>query len=149
MKQFKTLYEASMWNYIYKKNKGIFYRGVGRGGQGTGLGVLGTGVYLTWSEGMASAFAKRQGAGGVVKKYKLKTNLKIVDAGGLTDGDKDWIETKEMMGFAPQQHAGNDKMFANMLSMMLEEKGYHGAVSDDVATGIVIFNKKNVKEVKK
>jgi len=149
MKTFKQhLKEASMWNYIYKKNKGIFYRGVGRGGQGTGLGVLGQGIYLTWTEGMASAFAKRQGAGGVVKKYKLKSNLKIVDAGGMTDGDKDWIDVKAVMGFAPQQHAGNDKMFAAMLSMMLEEKGYHGAVSDDVATGIVIFKKKNVKEIK-
>ena len=79
MKTFKQhLKEASMWKYIYKKNKGIFYRGVGRGGQGSGLGVLGMGVYLTWDRGMASAFAKRQGAGGEVKEYKLKNNLKIV-----------------------------------------------------------------------
>ena len=149
MKQFKTLYEETMWNYIYKKNKGIFYRGVGRGGSGTGQGNLGKGVYLTWDRGMASAFAKQQGSGGEVKEYKLKSNLKIVDAGGLTNGDKDWVATKADMGFSPQQHAGNDKMFASMLAMMLKERGYHGAVSDDVATGIVIFDKKNVKEIRK
>ena len=39
-------------------------------------------------------------------------------------------------------------MMANMLSSILKDKGYDGAVSDDVATGIVIFDKKNVKEVK-
>ena len=149
MKTFKQyLKEASMWDYIYKKNKGIFYRGVGRGGKGTGHGHLGSGIYLTWSEGMAAAFAKQQGAGGEVKKYKIKKGLKIVDAGGMTDGDKDWIDAKAQMGFAPKQHAGNDKMFAGMLTMMLKEKGYDGAVSDDVATGIVIFDKKNIKEVK-
>ena len=148
MKKFKALYESTMWKFIYKKNKGIFYRGVGRGGKGTGVGHLGSGIYLTWSEGMASAFAKRQGAGGEVKKYKLKSNVKIVDAGGMTDGDKDWVDVKAQMGFAPKQHAGNEKMFAGMLTMLLKEKGYDGAVSDDVATGIVIFDKKNIKEVK-
>jgi len=148
VKTLKQLYEASMWSYIYKKNKGIFYRGVGKGGLGTEVGHLGSGIYLTWSEGMAAAFAKRQGAGGVVKKYKLRSNIKIVDAGGMTDGDKDWIETKAEMGFSPKQHAGHDKMFTGMLTMLLKEKGYHGAVSDDVATGIVIFDKKNVKEIK-
>ena len=30
-----------MWDYIYKKNKGVFYRGVGKSGKGTGLGALG------------------------------------------------------------------------------------------------------------
>ena len=148
MKKFKALYESSMWNYIYKKNKGIFYRGVGRGGKGTSVGHLGAGIYLSWDRGMASAFAKRQGAGGEVKGYKIKRNVKIVDAGGMTDGDKDWIDAKAEMGFSPKQHAGHDKMFANMLSSILKDKGYDGAVSDDVATGIVIFDKKNVKEVK-
>jgi hypothetical protein len=148
MKKFKALYESTMWKFIYKKNKGIFYRGVGKGGQGTGVGHLGAGIYLTWSEGMASAFAKRQGASGKVKKYKLKSNVKIVDAGGMTDGDKDWVDAKAEMGFSPKQHAGNDKMFANMLSSILKSKGFDGAVSDDVATGIVIFDKKNIKEIK-
>jgi len=144
MKTFEQiLKEASMWNYIYKKNKGVFYRGVGRGGKGTGVGVLGKGVYLTWERGMAQAFAKRQGAEGEVKKYKLKRGLKIVDA----EQGEDFIETKELLGFAPHQ-TSHDPMFATMLTMRLRDLGYDGVVSDDVANGICIFNAKNLKEVR-
>ena len=144
MKTFKQiLKEASMWDWIYKKNNGVFYRGVGRGGKGTGVGALGKGVYLTWEEGMARAFAKRQGAGGEVKKYKLKRGLKIVDA----EADEDFAEVKAEMGFEKHQFS-DDPMFAGMLTMMLKEKKYDGAVSDDVAIGICIFDEKNLKEIK-
>jgi len=143
MKTFKQiLKEASMWDYIYKKNKGVFYRGVGRSGKGTGLGALGKGVYITWSEGMAQAYAKRQGSGGEVKKYKLKRGLKIADA----EADKDFEEVKAEMGFAKHQFS-DDPMFAGMLTMMLKDKKYDGAVSDDVAIGICIFDEKNLKEI--
>ena len=144
MKTFKQiLKEASMWDWIYKKNNGVFYRGVGRGGKGTGVGALGKGVYLTWEEGMARAFAKRQGAGGEVKKYNLKRGLKIVDA----EADEDFAEAKAEMGFEKHQFS-DDPMFAGMLTMLLKKKKYAGAVSDVVATGICIFDEKNVKEVK-
>ena len=144
MKTFKQiLKEASMWDWIYKKNNGVFYRGVGRGGKGTGVGALGKGVYLTWEEGMAQAYAKRQGAGGEVKKYKLKRGLKIVDV----EADKDFEKVKAEMGFAKHQFS-DDPMFAGMLTMLLKKKKYAGAVSDDVATGICIFDEKNVKEIK-
>ena len=140
MKTFKQiLKEASMWDWIYKKNNGVFYRGVGRGGKGTGVGALGKGVYLTWEEGMARAFAKRQGAGGEVKKYKLKRGLKIVDA----EADEDFAEVKAEMGFEKHQFS-DDPMFAGMLTMMLKDKKYDGAVSDDVAIGICIFDEKNL-----
>ena len=148
MKTFKQiLKEASMWDWIYKKNKGVFYRGVGRGGMGSGVGVLGKGVYNTWDRGMAQAFADRQGSGGEVKEYKLKRGLKIVDAGGIGKADKDFIETKELLGFAPHQ-TSHDPMFATMLTMRLRDLGYDGVVSDDVANGICIFNAKNLKEIK-
>ena len=148
MKTFKQhLKEASMWDWIYKKNKGVFYRGVGRSGKGTGLGALGRGVYITWEEGMAQAYAKRQGAGGVVKKYKLKRGLKIADAGGMGQPDQDFIDAKAEMGFAPQQFS-DDPMFAGALTMLLKKKKYAGAVSDDVAIGICIFDEKNLKEIK-
>ena len=144
MKTFKQiLKEASMWDWIFKKNNGVFYRGVGRSGKGTGLGALGKGVYITWSEGMAQAYAKRQGAGGEVKKYKLKRGLKIVDA----ETAKDFEEVKAEMGFAKHQFS-DDPMFAGMLTMMLKDKKYDGAVSDDVAIGICIFDEKNLKEIK-
>ena len=148
MKTFEQiLKEASMWDWIYKKNRGVFYRGVGRSGKGTGLGALGKGVYITWDRGMAQAFADRQGSGGEVKEYKLKRGLKIADAGGMGPPDQAFIDAKAEMGFAPQQFS-DDPMFAGMLTMMLKDKKYNGAVSDDVAIGICIFDEKNLKEIK-
>ena len=143
MKSFKQmLKEASMWDFLYRKNKGVFYRGIGRGGKGTGLGALGKGVYLTWTEGMAKAYAKRLGGKGEVKKYQVKRGLKIVDA----EADKDFANIKSAMGMGVKDYSG-DPMFAGMLTMELKRKGYDGAVSDDVAIGIVIFDEKNVEEV--
>ena len=145
MKTFKQLLkEASMWDFLYRKNKGVFYRGIGRGGKGTGLGALGKGVYLTWTESMAKAYAKRLGGKGEVKKYQVKRGLKIVDA----EADKDFANIKSAMGMGVKDYSG-DPMFAGMLTMELKRKGYDGVVSDDVAIGIVIFDEKNVEEVTK
>ena len=145
MKTFKQmLKEASMWDFLYRKNDGVFYRGIGRGGKGTGLGALGKGVYLTWTESMAKAYAKRIGGKGEVKRYQVKRGLKIADV----EKNKDFANIKSAMGMGVKDYSG-DPMFAGMLTMELKRKGYDGAVSDDVATGIVIFDEKNVKEVMK
>jgi len=145
MKTFKQhLKEASMWDFLYRKNKGVFYRGIGRGGKGTGLGALGKGVYLTWTESMAKAYAKRIGGKGEVKRYQVKRGLKIADA----EQNKDFANIKSAMGMGVKDYSG-DPMFAGMLTMELKRKGYDGAVSDDVAIGIVIFDEKNVEEVTK
>ena len=74
------IFENQLWDYLMTKNSGIFYRGTAGQGKGTGLGALGNGVYLTWTEGMAKAFADR--VGGEVKKYKVKAGLKMADAQG-------------------------------------------------------------------
>ena len=145
MKTFKQLLkEASMWDFLYRKNDGVFYRGIGRGGKGTGLGALGKGVYLTWTESMAKAYAKRIGGKGEVKRYQVKRGLKIADA----EKNKDFANIKSAMGMGVKDYSG-DPMFAGMLTMELKRKGYDGAVSDDVAIGIVIFDEKNVEEVTK
>ena len=145
MKSFKQmLKEASMWDFLYRKNKGVFYRGIGRGGKGTGLGALGKGVYLTWTESMAKAYAKRIGGKGEVKRYQVKKGLKIVDA----ETNKDFASIKSAMGMGVKDYS-SDPMFAGMLTMELKRKGYDGVVSDDVAIGIVIFDEKNVEEVTK
>ena len=145
MKTFKQLLkEASMWDFLYRKNDGAFYRGIGRGGKGTGLGALGKGVYLTWTESMAKAYAKRIGGKGEVKRYQVKRGLKIADA----EQNKDFANIKSAMGMGVKEYS-SDPMFAGMLTMELKRKGYDGAVSDDVAIGIVIFDEKNVEEVTK
>ena len=51
------------------------------------------------------------------------------------------------MGFAPNQFS-DDPMFAGALTMLLKKKKFDGAVSDDVAIGICIFDAKNLKEIK-
>ena len=145
MKTFKQLLkEASMWDFLYRKNKGVFYRGIGRGGKGTGLGALGKGVYLTWTESMAKAYAKRLGGKGEVKRYQVKKGLKIVDV----ETNKDFANIKSAMGMGVKDYSA-DPMFAGMLTMELKRKGYDGVVSDDVAIGIIIFDEKNVEEVTK
>ena len=145
MKTFKQmLKEASMWDFLYRKNKGVFYRGIGRGCKGTGLGALGKGVYLTWTESMAKAYAKRIGGKGEVKRYQVKRGLKIADA----EQNKDFASIKSAMGMGVKDYS-YDPMFAGMLTMELKRKGYDGVVSDDVAIGIIIFDEKNVEEVMK
>ena len=142
MKTFKTLItEVSLWKFIYKKHKGEFWRGVSELGTGVGFGALGVGVYLTWEEGMAKAFAKQHGIGGIVKKFEVKRGLKMVDV-----QDKDFADVKKKMGFEPWEYS-NSGAYATTLTKELEKLKYDGVVSDKVAEGIVVFNKKNVREL--
>ena len=144
MKNFKEYISeaksSSMWDFLYRKNKGVFWRGEGKLGSGMDIGALGAGIYLTWCESMAGAFAKR--AGGTVKQYQVKRGLKIADNRG-----DDFQNILTDMGFSRGEYAG-DKMFANLMKIRLSRLGYDGAVSDNVAEGIVIFDKKNVTLLK-
>ena len=133
------LLENQLWDNLMTKNKGVFYRGTAGEGKGTGLGALGNGVYLTWTEGMAKAFA--QHVGGVVKKFKVKPGLKMADAQG-----PEIIAIKKNMGFESWEFP-NDPMFGAMMTMELKDKGYDGAVSDKPADGIVIFDPNNIEEI--
>ena len=145
MKTFKQhITEAnSLWNSLYSKHKGIFYRGEKKSGRtGVGFGAMGNGIYLTWDEGMAKAYASHAGSGASVNKYQVKRGLKIADVMG-----KEVITVKEKLGFGPSEYS-NDKFFNNSLTYELKKLKFDGVVSDDVAEGIVIFDKKNVKVVK-
>ena len=144
MKRFKTLINeaASLWDYMYKKYDGTFYRGVSSKGRGVGLGALGMGVYVTWTESMAQTFAKQHGVGGEVKKFKIKRGLKMVDV-----QDKDYADVKKGMGFEPWEYS--DTMgYAALLTRGLQKLKYDGVVSDKAVEGVVVFDKKNVTEVK-
>jgi len=134
------LVENQLWDNLMDRNDGVFYRGqkLSRG-VGTGLGALGNGVYLTWEPSMAKAFAKE--VDGEVKEYRVKPGLKMADSAG-----EDFGEIKQSMGFQPWEYS-DDPMFGGMLTMGLKDKGYDGAVSDNPAEGIVIFDPKNVEEV--
>ena len=133
--------EASLWDYFYKTNKGVFYRGQSSTGKGMGIGMLGLGIYLTWDESMAQSFADRQ-TRGVLKTYSVKKNLKMVD-----NTSKDFVQAKKNMGLKPWEWS-QSKEFSMVLTSELKQMKYDGAYSDNPAEGIVIFDKKNVKEIK-
>ena len=133
--------EASLWDYFYKTNKGIFYRGQSSSGKGMGIGMLGLGIYLTWSESMAQSFADKQSKG-VLKSYKVKKNLKMAD-----NTSKDFATAMANLGRKPWEWS-HSKEFSGFLSGELKQMKYDGAYSDNPAEGIVIFDKKNVKEIK-
>ena len=137
----RQLLEASLWDYMYKKNKGIFYRGQSSSGNGMGIGMLGLGIYLTWSESMAKAFAKKQSQG-IVQTYEVKKRLKLAD-----NTSNDFAKAKKNMGLKPWEWS-QSKEFSSILTMELKQMKYDGAYSDNPAEGIVIFDKKNVKEIK-
>ena len=137
--QFMT--EGSLWDYMYKTNKGIFYRGQSSSGKGMGIGMLGLGIYLTWSESMAKAFAKKQSQG-IVQTYEDKKRLKLAD-----NTSNDFAKAKKNMGLKPWEWS-QSKEFSSILTMELKQMKYDGAYSDNPAEGIVIFDKKNVKEIK-
>ena len=132
MKTFKQhLQEASLWDYMYKKNKAVFYRGQSSSGKGMGIGMLGLGIYLTWSESMAQSFAKKQTRG-----------LKMADNTG-----NDFAKAMANLGRKPWEWS-QSKEFSGFLTGELKQMGYDGAYSDNPAEGIVIFDKKNAKEIK-
>ena len=142
MKSFKQhLREASLWDYMYKKNKAVFYRGQSSSGKGMGIGMLGLGIYLTWSESMAQSFAKKQSRG-VVQTFKVKQRLKMADNTG-----NDFAKAMANLGIKPWEWS-HSKEFSGFLTGELKQMKYDGAYSDNPAEGIVIFDKKNVKEIK-
>jgi hypothetical protein len=106
-----------------------------------GIGMLGLGIYLTWDKGIAQAFADRQSKG-VVKSYKVKKGLKMVD-----NTSKDFVKAMANLGRKPWEWS-QSKEFSGFLSGELRQMGYDGAYSDNPAEGIVIFDKKNAKEIK-
>ena len=135
-KQFIT--EGSLWDWMYKKNKAVFYRGESSSGKGTGYGMLGLGVYLTWSESMAQKFADKQSRG-VVQSFKVKKGLKMAD-----NTSKDFAIAMKNLGRKPWEWS-REKQFSQFLTGELKQLGCDGAFSDNPAEGIVVFDQKNVK----
>ena len=135
------LLEGSLWDWMYKKNKSVFYRGQSSSGKGMGFGMLGLGIYLTWSDSMAQRFADKQ-SGGVVQTFKVKRGLKMAD-----NTSKDFATAMANLGRKPWEWS-REKQFSQFLTGELKQLGYDGAYSDNPAEGVVIFDKKNAKEIK-
>ena len=146
MKSFKEFLiegvkSPNWYKSLYRKQKGIFYRGEDPKTRksGAGLGALGTGIYLTWEESTANAYANLAGKG-VVVSFKVPSNLKLADSKG-----EDFISVLEKMGISGYSA---DPMFAKAVTFELKRMGYDGVVSDDKIEGLVIFEPKKVKKIK-
>ena len=130
--------EAKFYDNLYNKLNGVWFRGEGQGGKGLGLGALGKGTYLTWTEEAAKAFSIHHGSDGEVVKYKVKSGLKIADY-----QSKEVADIKKSMGFEPWEYSG-DQMYSAILTMELQQAGYDGMISDKAIEGLVIFDAKNI-----
>lgn len=135
---------ADFYEPLYERNKGIFYRGQGEKGESQGFGVLGQGVYVTWRESMAKAFAKSSSpkGEGIVIEYELPKDLKLLDAQSRT-----MIEIKKDLGVKSYDRIA-DPLFARILTDKIKTLGFDGVISDDVADGIVVFDEKKLKKPK-
>jgi hypothetical protein len=124
---------ADSWPALHARNKGIFYRGVGPNSlsKGRHVAVLGEGLYVTWNEATARAFA---GEGGTVIRYRLPHDLVL-----LSELSQDMGRIKMLMGLNPLDvRAG--AMYAAVLRSEARRLGYEGAISSDRFTGLVVFD---------
>lgn len=109
---------------------------------GSNLGVLGAGVYLTWEEKTAQAFARiavdKYGGQPVVDSYKIKPDLNI-----LSRSSDVWAALMRSLGFEPWDNV-NSPQFSAHITNVLSEKGYDGVISHDPFDGLVVFDSSNV-----
>ena len=72
-----------------------------------------------------------------VEEYKLtRTNLNILDTSSKT-----FFDIKSKMGVDPFAKIA-DPMFARILRLEMQDLGYDGAISDNKADGMVLFDGK-------
>ena len=126
--------EAAFYPPMHSRNQGIFYRGArGIGAkQGSSLGALGRGIYLSWDKGMAGAFARM--VDGQVYAYRVAPGLKLLDA-----QSDEMAEIKASMGFAPHEYS-DDPMYTTVITNGVKALGYDGVISDKLAEGLVLFD---------
>ena len=137
---------AKFYDNLYKNNKGVFYRGTA-GGKGLGVGALGNGIYVAWDEGAAKAFAQisamKSGMPEVIKRYRVAKGLNMLDAQSKT-----MVEIKKSMGITDPSQSYDDPVYSGTVTWKAQELGYDGVISDDRFDGLVIFDEKNLEEVR-
>ena len=141
MRQIKSG-QAKFFTSLWDKNKGKFFRGQLKGGEGLGFGVLGRGVYLTWDKRMADAFGQimKTEKGGTVETItvKIPRDLKLLDK-----DSKIFRDAKEELGVGRFEDVGSP-LFGHALTRIIQSKGYDGVISDSVADGLVIFDESKI-----
>lgn len=115
---------------------------------GTGLGLWGAGVYVTWERAQAEYFAElasqqRRSAEPYVHVYRAKPGLNILDS-----QSREMIEIKAELGLGPWDKMPASEQFKNALTLTVKERGYDGIAGDNQADGIVFFDERSLKLVR-
>lgn len=155
---------ADFYSYLWKRNNGIFFRGVSRG-KGIGYGMMGKGVYVTWDKGMANSFAEKasekHGGKPQLLLYKLPKNIKLMDwssKDAFEIRDKSLMERMKDPAFITILNQNirekgfseaKEEALSDTITTEIKAKGYDGAISDEVADGIVVFDPAKMKELEK
>ena len=132
--------------------------------EGTNLGVMGPGVYLTWHKETAEWFAAhsagKHGGQPLVNTYRIVPNLKFIYR-----ESSEYIEMVANLFYQRPDcnyHTGpprppyidlsvatteipfGDPNFARFLAVRVKEAGYDGVVGRQPIEGLVVFSSKNV-----
>jgi len=144
LKEFAKPKTNDLYSVVWAKNKGVFYRGSNDDGKGSGLALLGNGVYLTWTEKMAFAFATisviNNGGSPFVEKFKLPKSLKMLDF----QSDEAW-EIRKSLGVESRWDKIDDALYVKIFTGEVKSRGYDGVISDNVADGLVVFDPNVIK----
>ena len=142
MRSENTLNENPEWmKQSFEKNNNIFYRGENPNtGVATGedFFALGEGLYLTDRVATAQAYAKQVGEAGIVNKYFVPNNIKLLDADSTQ-----FIEFKKQLDLESWE-SPRTKTDTFALTNKVKKAGYDGVYSKDDMTGMVIFNPQEV-----
>ncbi|MFH1151644.1 MAG: hypothetical protein V1788_00800, partial [Nanoarchaeota archaeon] len=114
---------------ISVENARKVYRGIGVAGKEIKQGNLGSGIYVS---------AGKIKGGGKTEEYFINPKAKILQA-----DSKEFIDIKQKNGLEYWE-APATETHAKMITNDVKKLGYDGVESLDKATGIVIFDKKNL-----
>lgn len=131
---------------------GPWYRGIDATGKGVGVAYMGEGFYLTWSRGVAEAFAelavqKTKKGPSKVQEYKLvlgkgRSKLKLLDNRSAL-----MSKIKRELGVEPWDKI-DDPLFSQILTGRLQEEGVDGVIDSNPADGLVVFDRARVIEAR-
>ena len=101
-----------------------------------------TAIITGASRGIGKAIAIQLASCGAKISLVARNQNKLIDV-----QDQDFADVKKKMGFEPWEWSDSFG-FASTLTKELKKLKYDGVISDKEAEGILIFDEKNVEEVK-
>lgn len=136
---------AEFYDYLWKENDGVFYRGVSNGRE-EGYGELGKGIYFAWDEGVATTFgqisAYRRNETPKLITAKLPRDLKLLDSDSAT-----MKKIKAELGLKSYEKIVDYPILSMNVTRKVQERGYDGVISDNKYDGLIIYDKDKVEVI--